>query len=349
MKNRWYCISMILMGVILLLTTPSQAEQEEIPVLRPPESQLFFSTPDTSGLPPALQSVERPAPEAHPAKMIEKKVYKPVSAIAVFPILLHGQDKAFGDLAILFANEFCNKIALKVKGAQVLNPVYTIEELRMKGYGSVYDQLAAYYIHSGRPEPKALNYLLQQISSANAPIQRVFFIVADADLTEANEPHSLLDRFKAWTTDALPKEETFFIRSRIQAYDLEDPNQPLVWDYFWTGSVKATTSTTVSPSIFQDSVNLRAFSKASSAMGSYLITIMPPKAYSTETLVKKTVAGQVISATPIYKEKAQTNAAAENLPETGTAGNPLESKPLKTGNFFEKPQQLFNHFLRGEQ
>ena len=64
--------------------------------------------------------------------------YEPLSGIAIFPVIRHGDEKAFGDIPLLFAREYSNKIASVVSPeTHIYNPIYTVESIKQKGIGAI--------------------------------------------------------------------------------------------------------------------------------------------------------------------------------------------------------------------
>lgn len=218
----------------------------------------------------------------HDLKNFKKVSYTPLAAVAIFPVIYHGTDKAFGDLAVLFSNEFANTLEQKAQGTKVLNPVYTVEELKIRGLDRVYQKVMDYYVKAGRPEPKALNYLLKELSADGRQIQRVAFVSAEADMNNYAKNYGISDRMKGWMTDSLPSEERYDIKSRIQIFDSANPELPLVWGFTWSRTMKANRVNNVTSSVYQDSDSVRSFSQASRWMSREILTVIPKHVYLEE-------------------------------------------------------------------
>jgi hypothetical protein len=206
--------------------------------------------------------------------------YTPLEAIAVFPVLKHGQEKAFGDLPIIFSREMALRLESAAPKTRVYNPVYTVDELRLRGLGHIYDQIMGYYLKAGRPEPKATDYMLKQLALTDGKtISRVIFIEADLDINHATEQSGLFDRLNGWLTDSTLKQMKYFINSRVQVFDAENPNFPMVWGGSWRRSLKTNQFGNVTPSVFADSDSQQAFSALSREMSREILWLAPKEAY----------------------------------------------------------------------
>jgi hypothetical protein len=268
---------------------PSQASPQ-------PASTVEAEPTDQVAEPPAPiaeESATIPAVDTAPAKVrknilldnrlvkkfTQKVSYTPLAAIAIFPVVQHHQSKAFGDLPILFANEFAHSLEQKAPGTKVLNPVYTVEELRIRGLQNVYNKVIDFYIKARRPEPKALSYLLKELSADGRQIQRVAFVEVDLDMSHPTKTYNIADKIKGWTTDSLPKEMHYFVKSRIQVFDTSKPEQEMIWTWSWNNSIKANTFVNVTPSVFQDSDSVRSFGRVSRYMSREISLIVPKNVY----------------------------------------------------------------------
>lgn len=210
---------------------------------------------------------------------IKPVAYTPLPGIVVFPVIKHGNEKAFGDLPLIFAREYAQRLELKVPETRIYHPVYTVDEIRMQGLGHVYDQIMKYYVKAGRPEPLAMDYLLKQLSNNSKAISRVVFVEADLDTTHPTQSTSVGDWVKQWTTDGLPKQMRYFVRSRMQIFDAESPEFPMVWGGSWVRSIKTDRFLNVTPSIYSDSDSQQAFAGLSRQMSREIILLTPKTAY----------------------------------------------------------------------
>jgi hypothetical protein len=270
----------------------------------PPQPQGDLSNPNSQ--PEVLPPLTTPAPEANSGspvtqakpngkmtamketgKQIVKKASKvlskaplgkPVGQVLIFPVLPQTTAKAFGDLPILFSDEFAAELMHKAAPIQVHNPVYTLEEIKAQGLESTYRKIMEYYVRAHRPEPKALSFLLSELKDTlgNAPIDRVVFVESDFDINYMTKATRLTDRVKQWTTDGIPKDSSYYLRSRIQVFDTSQAEMPMVWGNTWSGVVHGDQFYNMTPSVFHDSDSRMAFSKTSRWMSRQLMLTMSP-------------------------------------------------------------------------
>jgi len=212
-------------------------------------------------------------------KAIKPISYSPLPGIAVFAVVKHGNETAFGDLPLVFAREYAIRMEQKVPETKVYNPIYTVDELRIKGLGHVYDQVMTYYRKAGRPEPTAMDYLLKQLSLNGQSVSRVVFVEADLDLGRPDASTGLMEKVKSLMTDDTPKHMKYFVHSRLQIFDAEKPDFPMVWAGSWERSVRQNQLGNVTPSVFSDSDSLQAFSGISRQMSRELLYVTPKAAY----------------------------------------------------------------------
>jgi hypothetical protein len=243
----------------------AQASPSEIPVVHKPINKWT-----------ALGNVLNPFYDETAVKPIS---YSPLPAIAVFPVIKHGKEKAFSDLPLLFAREYAERMEQKVPGTKVYNPVYTVDELRLKGLGHVYDKIMDYYKKAGRPEPTALDYLLKQISTDGKTISRVIFVEADLDMNQPDAATSLIERAQALLSDGTPKQMKYFVRSRLQIFDAETPSFPMVWAGSWDRSIKVDRFYNVTGSVYDESDSEQSFAKLSRQMSREILYVTPKDVY----------------------------------------------------------------------
>jgi hypothetical protein len=205
--------------------------------------------------------------------------YSPLPGIAIFAVVKHGNERAFGDLPLLFAREYAQRLGAKAPETKIYHPIYTVDELRMQGLGHIYDQIMAYYIKTGAPEPTATDYLLKQLSTNRPTISRVIFVEADVDFNHPDASTDLFDRVKETMTDGMPKQMKYFVNSRLQIFDAEKPGFPIVWAGSWRRSVKTDQFYNVTPSVYNDSDSQQAFAKVSRQMSQEIIYITPKTVY----------------------------------------------------------------------
>lgn len=205
--------------------------------------------------------------------------YSPLPGIAIFPVLRHGGDKAFGDLPMLFASEYAGRLALKAPDTRIYPPIYTVEAIRLHGLWHIYDQIMNYYRKAGQPEPAATGYLLKQIEAEGKTISRLIFVEADVDTNRPDEASGLLERVAALMTDGTPKSMKALVHSRIQVFDAENPTLPMVWANSWQRTVSMNRVRNVTPSVYDDSDSARTFAAVSRQMSRELIYVMPKTAY----------------------------------------------------------------------
>lgn len=205
--------------------------------------------------------------------------YSPLPGIVIFPVVKHGNEKAFGDLPLLFAREYAQRLELKAPETRIYHPVYTVDELRMQGLGHVYDQIMKYYLKAGRPEPMAMDYLLKQLSENSKPISRVIFVEADLDITHPEQSTNAGEWLKQIMTDGTPRQMSYFVRSRLQVFDAETPSFPMVWAGSWTRSIKTNRFANVTPSVFTDSDSQQAFAAVSRQMSREILLTTPKVVY----------------------------------------------------------------------
>lgn len=269
-------------------STQATPLEKQNPARIPVEESAPSDTPSDNNQPPE-NIVPIPAeassnggnnPFNSPQKPLKAVSYSPLEAIAVFPVIKHGREKAFGDLPMIFAREFALKLESIAPNTRIYHPIYTVEELRLRGLGHVYDQIMHYYLRAGRPEPKALSYLLKQLEAADGKnIARVIFIEADLDMLHPDENSGLFERINGWLTDSLPKQMKYFISSRVQVFDTEPADIPMVWGGSWRRSIKANQFLNVTPSTFSDSDSQGSFASLSRTMSREILWLAPKKVY----------------------------------------------------------------------
>lgn len=227
---------------------------------------------------PILKDVKVPTTVKAGAKETGKS--RPVGAIAIFPVVRNQNRKAFSDLPIIFSDEFSNILAKRLKTTKIHNPVYTIEEFKVRGLESVYNKVMDFYAKAHRPEPKALRYLLQELSDGDGKkIERVAFVEVDLDVNHTTQPVRIIDRIKALTSDDMPRETTYRIMSRIQMFDTAREDTPMVWASTMNRALSGDTFYDVTPSVFQDSDSIQTFARTSRWMVREILLLMPRRAY----------------------------------------------------------------------
>lgn len=212
-------------------------------------------------------------------KAVKPIAYSPLPSIVVFPVVKHGTEKLFGDLPVMMAREYASRLELQVPETKVYNPVYTVDELRMRGLGHVYDKIMAYYVKAGRPEPTAMDYLVKQLASDGKTISRIVFVEADLDTGSPDAPHGVLQHVEALMTDGTPQQMQYSIRGRLQIFDAETPSFPMVWAGSLERSIKANRFYNVTPSVYAESDSQQAFAKVTRQMSREMIYVMPKEAY----------------------------------------------------------------------
>jgi len=206
--------------------------------------------------------------------------YEALSGIAIFPVIRHGEEKAFGDIPLLFAREYSNKLASVVSPeTHIYNPIYTVESIKQKGIGAIYDQMMEYYIRSGRPDPKATNWLLKQVTENGYPISRVMFVESDIDMNNPEASTGLKDRVQALLMDATPRHIKMMVKSRVQVFDVENPNMPRLWGGSWQRSVDFSSVRNITKSVYDDTDSERSFSSTSRRISQELLYAMPRNSY----------------------------------------------------------------------
>jgi hypothetical protein len=272
----------------------AKSVEAEAPAKAPIWPVSLIPSDVTASLQPAVDTLKRRVSEGLDVKQnlnmlgfsvrkhergIKPVSYSPLSAVVVFPVVKHGQERAFGDLPLLFAREYAQRIELRAPETKVYNPIYTVDELRIRGFGHVYDQVMRYYIKAGRPEPTALDYLLKQLTEGGQPVARVIFVEADLDMGQPDAPSGVLERLNGWATDGTPKQMRYFVRSRLQVFDAESPEFPMVWGGSWSRPVTANRFMNVTPSVYADSDSQQAFARVSREMSRELLLVTPREVY----------------------------------------------------------------------
>lgn len=261
-------------------------------------NELTESSTQTPQIRQEHQTVETEAEETAPVKMETVVSYSPVPSVVVFPVLKDHGHKTFGDLPILFASEFSLLLEGKMPDSNVMNPVYTVDSIKMQGLGHIYNKVMDYYIKAGRPEPKAMDYLLRQIEKQDAPITRVIFVEADLDLTDPMRPKGLTgikDRFRNMFDDSNPDHLTYHVRSRIHVFNTEEPDMPKMWTFNWKRPIKLSDFENVTASVYSDSDSMRVLSQESRVLGRSMLLTLPKHVYMEKhvtTGVKGKIAGK---------------------------------------------------------
>jgi hypothetical protein len=301
------------------LPNPPADTQPQEPGLKPPAVEPEAQQTTSTKTKPKFS-----LSDFHPfqdEKAIKPISYSPLPGIAIFPVLKHGNEIAFGDLPLIFAREYAQRMELKVPETKIYHPIYTVDELRMQGLGHVYDQIMSYYRKAGRPEPMALDYLLKQLTTDGHPISRVIFVEADLDMSHPDNPTSVMERVKGLMTDDTPKQMRYFIHSRLQIFDAEKPDFPMVWGGSWTRSIKTNQFSNVTPSVFADSDSQQAFASVSRQMSREIVYITPKAAYM-EPQYDTSVQGKIVE----EKAASAKEQPFPNLTETKPSSDHLSSE-----------------------
>lgn len=223
--------------------------------------------------------------------------YAPLPGIAVFAVVKHGNEKAFSDLPLMFAREYAIRLEAKAPETRILNPVATEAAIRAKGLGYLYDQVVQDYMRMGRPEPVTLGYLLKQLEGVGPGISRVVFVEADLDMSHPDASTGLLERAKKLMTDGMPQERKYFIGSRLQAFDAEKPEFPMVWASSWRRSIPVSRFFNVTPSVFSENDSQQAFAAACREMSRELLYVTPKIVYMAP-VYDTSVQGKLVSPQP---------------------------------------------------
>ncbi|MEB3288054.1 MAG: hypothetical protein VKJ04_11190 [Vampirovibrionales bacterium] len=235
------------------------------------------------------QNLTASAESAHRKKEKPPKsvvYYTPLPAIAVFPVVKHGNSHMFSDVVNVFAREFALRLEGMAPGTRVLNPFYTLENLKGQGLYRDYQKLVESYLYAGRPDPVTMDYFLKRMSlGSDEPISRVFFVEADLD---NNEPMAAkgfggaVDRIRNVFDGSMPDHMKYYVRGHIQAFDTEDPTMPRIWRFNWHRSLRADRFNNVTPSVYADSDALRVFSENSSFLSKEAMLVLPKAVYMDE-------------------------------------------------------------------
>ncbi len=244
-----------------------------------PAPSSVENTPASELIPVSLNT------ETHaPVKQELPPKYLPAQAIAIFPVLRNGPNKAFGDLPLVLSKEFALRLEDKAPETKIHHPIYTVEEFKMRGLDHVYHKIMNYYLKADRPDPANMAYLLGQLNMDGKPVSRVIFVEADLDTNRPLDPHMLevggiVDKVHEWLNDTPPKHMKYTLRSRVQVFDAESPGMPMVWAFNWRKTIKANSLGNVTASVYQDSDSHRVFSNACRAISREVSWIMPSNAY----------------------------------------------------------------------
>jgi hypothetical protein len=314
-------VSFLAVPMALATELPSTNQPISLPPLTPPGASAATSSgsvmtlpnpaidPNAPGFVPLINSEQPQTPEAAaPAEPAasgkeksrsahEKPAPTPVGAIAVFPVVMRNNVRVFGDLSVLFADEFATILGNRAKGTKVLNPVYAVEELKVRGLGGVYQKVIDYYIKAHRPEPKALNFLVKELGDTEGrKIERVVFVETELDVNYFTKSTRLIDRLKQIATDDLPKDSTYYVRSRIQVFDTTQPEAPMIWAFTWHKVVHGDNFYNATPSVFQDSDSLQTFAHTSRWMSREILVTLPRHVYqhTGRTTADAQVQGEVL-------------------------------------------------------
>jgi hypothetical protein len=256
--------------------TPAKPEKQAKHPAKTDEKAVPTGTSPATGKWQALGNLFNPFYDEAAVKPVS---YSPLPGIAIFPVMRHGGEKAFGDLPLLFASEYAGRLALKIPDTRIYNPVYTVESIRLRGLGHIYDQIMNYYRKAGQPEPAATAYLLKQIEEEGKAISRLVFVEANLDTNRPDAATGLLERVAALMTDGTPKSAKMLVRSRVQIFDVENPSLPMVWANSWQRAVPLDRVRNVTSSVYDDSDSEQTFAAVSRQMSRELIYVMPKTAY----------------------------------------------------------------------
>jgi len=109
----------------------------------------------------------------------------------------------------------------------------------------------------------------------------------------------------------------YFVHSRLQIFDSEKPNFPMVWGGSWTRSIKTNQFSNVTASVFADSDSQQAFARLSREMSRELVYITPKAAYM-EPQYDTSVQGKIVPEKVSEKEQpfpnfTETKPASDHL------------------------------------
>lgn len=293
----------------------------------PAPERLDLGKSDTDAEPDAKSKSKKEKP---PKSIV---YYTPLSAIAVFPVVKGGYNQSFYDLPILFSQELSMMMEQKAPGTKVMNPVYTVEEIKAKGLSHVYDKIMNSYKIAGRPDPIQLNYLLQQLGSPDEPISRVFFVEADLDISNPMSPKGFSgarEKFRNLFDGSIPSNMKYYVQSHVQVFDSENPRMPMVWNFRWRRSFRVDGFENMTPSVYQEADSQRVFIGASHFLGREILVLMPKAVYMEEH-VDTSVQGQLASGNSASNTAGQipVSQTGENPNETGEAMLLLKEKKAK--------------------
>jgi hypothetical protein len=239
--------------LVWLLPTCSVAQPAELPPLRE-ETPAVLAPVDVPEPRPSLAPHGSPLPTP-----VQQVVYKPLGGIAIFPVLRHGDTKAFGDLASLFATELAAQLEANLPGTRVLTPRAALTTLQQRGLGGIYRRMIESYYEGGRPDRQDLANVLRELSLGRKPIDRVIFVEAEVDYSRPTQSGRWLDRFRALAIDSPPKNATYHVESRIQVFDVGAPGLDRLWDFRGHDTLNADRIQQINPSVFTNASNQMVF------------------------------------------------------------------------------------------
>lgn len=156
----------------------------------------------------------------------QRQVNTPTPAFVVLPVMMHGaNDKAFSDLPILLSSAVANRLSQGAQqvggGYAVMNPIYAYDDLKEKGLDGLYRRIIRDYLQAGEPNGEDLTYLVEKLSTKKRQVKWVAFVQAEFDANHSLKPVGI-EIPMAMLLDRLPKEPNFFLKGRMQVYNVQD-------------------------------------------------------------------------------------------------------------------------------
>lgn len=246
--------------------------------------------------PKTLASLEKPV-SISPSKKAYDMPYQPVPAMVVFPVMVHSaQNKAFSDLPVVLSSSVASHMSAEFQKRdldyQVMNPIYTYDELREKGLDGLYKKLIRDYLEAGLPHEGDLQYLAEQLSNKTRHVQWVAFVHADLDMNNLSKPAGFQIPMYS-LVDIKPGDPNYFLSGKVKIFGVAS-NTPLLWEKTATSSIKMSAFGNYTKSVYDDSDSSFTFKSIADKLSKSIVSGIPKEKLATYTSVQANLAPDTI-------------------------------------------------------
>lgn len=223
--------------------------------------------------------------------------YEAVPGILVLPIIRHSNDRVFSDLAMLFAREYAIQLKKMTPKTKIYNPALIQEDIHKRKLDALYEKVIHTYILAGAPDPVTTTYFSSLLEKEGQPISRIVFVDAELDTSHPSAAIGIIGRVKKLLTDATPSEIHYFVEARIQSFDVEKDELPLLWRHSWRRPIVHSKFFNITPSVYDGADSEQALATVSRNMCKELFLITPRSAYMAP-VYETSVQGKLASPAP---------------------------------------------------